>query len=295
MKLAELSASDLERAIAIYLEEAYGPAALAQRMPKLPDTKGRSADVLLPPKLGLFTHEAPKKLEPFDPRAPPTKKQPQERMVDQYWLRLGNPRYSMMKLVLGEHLIVGEYFLYVDAHDWMFEADPNDRDEKKALEELRADNARLKERIERRWNAEKLPTLLDLTAFLSSAGPHAAPPKNLRILVVDDDRIAARTLAAFLVSRGYDVELAHDGEEGLRMADPQRHQLVILDVDMPKKNGFVVCTELKTDRRRMAMPVLLSSQRPLGETPPAGANAFLIKPFQADVLLYFVSRLLGER
>jgi len=291
VKLAQFLAEDLKRAIAIYVEEAFGTAP-CPRLPKLPDAGGQTVDALLPPKLkGLFRHE---------PARPP------EKIVDEYTLQLGNARYGLMKLVLGEHLIVGEYFLSVDTHDWMFKPDDSDPAEQREWEETLRYNAALKERIERRWNEAKLPTLHDLRTYLSSSQVCAVRKREQRILVVDDDRIAAQTLAAFLESRGFDFDLAHDGAQALALADPARHQLVIMDVDMPVKTGLEATAELKADPRRSSIPVLLSSKRPLQKPaaqnaespfeivvkPPAGANAFLVKPFQADVLLYFIESLL---
>jgi CheY-like chemotaxis protein len=291
VKLAQFLADDLKRAIAIYLEEAWG-ATPCPRLPKLPEVKGETVDALLPPKLaGVFRHE---------PARPP------EKIVDEYTLQLGNERYGLMKLVLGEHLIVGEYFLSVDTHDWMFKPDDSDPAEQRAWEETLQYNAALKERIERRWNEAHLPTLHDLRTYLSSSQVCAVKKRERRILIVDDDRIAAQTLAAFLESRGFDYDLAYDGGEGLALADPARHHLVIMDIDMPVKTGLEATAELKADPRRQSIPVLLSSKRPLQKPaapnaafpfeivvkPPAGANAFLVKPFQADVLLYFIESLL---
>jgi CheY-like chemotaxis protein len=291
VKLAQFRADDLKRAIEIYLETAWGTTP-CPRLPKLPVTDGLRVDALLPPKLpGVFRHE---------PARPP------EKIVDEYTLQLGNQRYGLMKLVLGEHLIVGEYFLSVDTHDWMFKPDAADPEEQRAWEETLRYNADLKEKIEKRWNEAKLPTLHDLRTFLSTSQVCPATRRGLRILIVDDDRVAAETLAAFLDSRGFDSDVAHDGVEGLEKADATRHQLVIMDVDMPRKTGLEATAELKADPARAAIPVLLSSKRPLQRTaanaangpfellvkPPAGANAFLVKPFQADVLLYFVESLL---
>ncbi len=293
MKLSEFPASAVKRAIEIYLEVAWGKSEVAARMPRLPPIEGRSVEVLLAPELGLFKHEPPKRVEPLDPDLPPEKQktQPLERLVDQYLLQLGNPRFPLMKLVLGEQLIMGEYFLQVDTHEWMFEPDPRDRDEVRQFAELQAYNAKLKQQIEERWNGEGLPTLLDLVTHLTEGQRCAVRRREKRILVVDDDRFAGETLAAFLGSRGFDVDLERDGEAGLVAADPDRHQLIILDCDMPKLTGQQVCARLQLDPRRSAIPVLLSSLRPLGDKPPAGAKAFLIKPFQADVLLYFIEAL----
>lgn len=292
MKLSEIPAAAVARAIEIYLEIAWGDEAAARR-PKLPPIDGQSVALLLAPELGLFKHEPPKRVEPLDPELPPEKqrKLPLERLVDQYLLQLGNPRFPLMKLVLGEQLIMGEYFLQVDTHEWMFEPDPRDAEEVRTFAELQAYNAQLKQRIEERWNAEGLPTLLDLVTHLTEGQQCAVKRKEKRILVVDDDRFAGETLAAFLGSRGYDVDLERDGEAGLAAADPARHHLIILDCDMPKLTGQEVCARLQQDPLRSAIPVLLSSLRPLGDKPPAGAKAFLIKPFQADVLLYFIEAL----
>lgn len=297
MKVGELSAGDLKRAVEIYLEIAYG-AAGAARMPALPETAGRTAEALLPPALKLFAHEPAERLEPpkpGEPIAPKTAAERQKlhmRLVDQYTLRLGNPRYAFMKLVLGEHLIVGEYFLSVDTHEWMLTADPSNPGEVAEFAELRAYNAELKRRIEERWSEARLPTLRDLRTYLSTSQVCALRPRNQCILVVDDDEVAAETLAAFLGSRGFEVELARDGVEAVERADARRHHLLILDVDMPRKDGLAACAEIKGDPQRRALPVLLSSMRPLGDQPPAGANAFLVKPFQADALLYFIESLL---
>jgi CheY-like chemotaxis protein len=298
VKLSELSAQQLVRAIEIYLEVAWG-AAGAARMPKLPAIGDRGVEALLPPALELFKHEPPERIDPPRPGESIVPKDDAERqklrmrLVDQFTLRLGNPRYAFMKLVLGEHLIVGEYFLSVDTHEWMLAADPTNPDEVAQFAELRAFNGELKRRIEERWTAAGLPTLKDLKTFLSSSQQCAVKPTGKRILVVDDDEVAAETLAAFLGSRGYEVELAKDGVEACERADPARHHLLIVDLDMPRKDGLCTCADLKSDPARKEIPVLLSSLRPLGDQPPARANAFLVKPFQADALLYFIESLIG--
>ena len=188
----------------------------------------------------------------------------------------------------------------------MFKPDDSDPAEQREWEETLHYNAALKERIERRWNEAHLPTLHDLRTYLSSSQVCAVRKREQRILIVDDDRIAAQTLAAFLESRGFDYDLAYDGVEGLALADAARHHLVIMDIDMPVKTGLEATAELKADPRRQvdpgaalveaAAPEAGSGERELpvrnrGQT--AGRrDAFLVKPFQADVLLYFIESLL---
>lgn len=293
MKLSEFSASAVKRAIELYLEIAYGPAEVAARMPRLPPVEGRTIEVLLDCKPPIFRHEPPRHRAAIDPLLGPADqaKLPLERRVDQFLLQLGNPRYPLMKLVVGEHLIIGEYFLQVDAHDWIFTPDAGDATEVAEFAALKAYNADLKRRIEERWNVEGLPTLLDLFTHLTEGQQCAVKRRGKRVLVVDDDVFAGKALSAFLGARGFDVDVVHDGEAGLAAADPQRHQLIVLDCDMPRMTGPQVCERLRNDPARARIPVLLSSLAPIGDRPPPGATAFLIKPFQADVLLYFVEAL----
>jgi len=293
VKLSEFPAAAVQRAIEVYLEIAYGPDAVAERMPKLPPVVGRTIEVLLDPALKLFRHEPPRRATTPDPLLPAAEqaKLPLERRVDQFLLELGNPRYPLMKLVVGEHLIIGEYFLQVDTHEWIFTPDPGDPAEVASFAAIKAYNADLKRRIEERWNAEGLPTLLDLFTHLTAGQQCAVKRRNQRVLVVDDDVFAGKALAAFLGSRGFDVDLAVDGDDGLAKADADHHQLIILDCDMPRRTGQEVCAALMVDPIRSRIPILLSSLAPIGDKPPPGATAFLIKPFQADVLLYFVEAL----
>ena len=293
MKLSEFPAAAVRRAIEVYLEIAYGPDAVAERMPRLPPVDGRTIEVLLDPALKLFRHEPPRRAATPDPLLSPADQArlPLERRVDQFLLELGNPRYPLMKLVVGEHLIIGEYFLQVDTHEWIFTPDPDDSAEMASFAAIKAYNADLKRRIEERWNAEGLPTLLDLFTHLTEGQQCAVKRRGQRVLVVDDDVFAGKALAAFLGSRGFDVDIALDGDDGLAQADAERHQLLILDCDMPRRTGPEVCAALLVDPIRSRIPILLSSLAPIGDKPPPGATAFLIKPFQADVLLYFVEAL----
>jgi len=80
-----------------------------------------------------------------------------------------------------------------------------------------------------------------------------------RILLVDDDRNAVKFLSAVLSDNGYDPVLAHDGSEGLAMVKQSTPDLIVLDVMMPKKTGFVLFKQLKEDKRYKDIPVLMLS------------------------------------
>jgi class 3 adenylate cyclase len=106
-----------------------------------------------------------------------------------------------------------------------------------------------------------------------------APPC---ILIVDDEPKNAKLLADLLGHRGYRTERAHDGLEGLRMAQTLRPDLILLDVLMPGVDGFEVCRRLKNDEALQATPVvlvtLLDAKEDRVKGLEAGADDFLTKP-----------------
>ncbi len=107
----------------------------------------------------------------------------------------------------------------------------------------------------------------------------------MRILVVEDDRDLARYLELALTHEGYQVTLAHDGEEGLRLAGSD-HELVLLDVMLPGLGGMQVLQAL---RRRSGVPVILLTARDRTEDKvqglDLGADDYLTKPFKLEELL----------
>lgn len=80
-----------------------------------------------------------------------------------------------------------------------------------------------------------------------------------RILLVEDDRFLRTACAASLELRGFNVDSAGDGDQGLRLARSQPYDLILLDLLMPKKPGIEVLTELKADVRTREIPVLILS------------------------------------
>ena len=101
-----------------------------------------------------------------------------------------------------------------------------------------------------------------------------------RILIIDDDEELCELVSEYLSVEGFEVETVNDGESGLRKALENEHDLVILDVMLPKKNGFDVLREL---RRTSKIPVLMLTAR--GEDSEritgleTGADDYLPKPF----------------
>jgi CheY-like chemotaxis protein len=119
---------------------------------------------------------------------------------------------------------------------------------------------------------------------------------NPTILVVDDSPTERQLMSAPLVNRGYSVITAADGEEALQKAGREHPALVVLDVIMPKRNGFQVCRQLKTTPETSDIKVLLltsknqDSDRFWGMR--QGADGYMTKPFSDQQLLDHVAQLL---
>src|ERR671937_1996730 len=109
------------------------------------------------------------------------------------------------------------------------------------------------------------------------------------ILVVDDDPDIARFVEVNLRSAGYDVSVAGNGEEALERAVELRPDLVLLDVMMPKMDGFEVAQRLRRDPRTSSSSTImltakaLSADKVLGLS--SGADDYIIKPFDPVELL----------
>ena len=78
-----------------------------------------------------------------------------------------------------------------------------------------------------------------------------------KILLVDDDADFTEATKLLLESRSYEVTVAHDGKEGLKKAQTEEPNMIILDVMMPEMNGYQVCSHLKADPKYRHIPILL--------------------------------------
>ena len=78
-----------------------------------------------------------------------------------------------------------------------------------------------------------------------------------QVLIVDDDKNTVKYLSAVLSDHGYDPVTAYDGSEGLKKVEAAKPDLIVLDVMMPKKTGFVLFKQLKQDKRYEEIPVLM--------------------------------------
>lgn len=118
-----------------------------------------------------------------------------------------------------------------------------------------------------------------------------------RVLIVDDEPSIAKVLRKQMEVAGFDVTVAVDGLDGLTKAREAIPELIILDVMLPKMNGYEVCAALKQDEALRKIPILMltakSQRQDQEEGLKHGADAFLTKPFQLDELLAKARTLLG--
>lgn len=117
-----------------------------------------------------------------------------------------------------------------------------------------------------------------------------------RILVVDDEIYIVHILEFSLTMEGYTVLTASDGEEALRVIEQERPDLVVLDIMMPKLDGYEVCKRLREDEQFRDLPVILLSAkgRPVDRDAglEAGADDYITKPFSPRRLLEKIRELL---
>ena len=116
----------------------------------------------------------------------------------------------------------------------------------------------------------------------------------MKILVVEDDRKVAGFIEQGLREEGYVVDLARDGDEATTMAHVNDYDAILLDVVLPKKNGFQIAAELRREGR--TAPILMLTSRDATEDVvrglDAGADDYLSKPFQFDELVARIRALL---
>jgi CheY-like chemotaxis protein len=125
-------------------------------------------------------------------------------------------------------------------------------------------------------------------------------PNGKSILVVEDDPVNGLVLLDFLEAHGYRVFLSKTGPDGVAAFDKDQPDMVLVDVLLPRKNGFEVCFDIKRTERGRDVPVVLMSAiyknilhaHEYAKT-DLGAAGFLVKPFELSDLLQRVQSLIG--
>jgi twitching motility two-component system response regulator PilH len=115
------------------------------------------------------------------------------------------------------------------------------------------------------------------------------------ILVADDSPTELKIVLSALHQEGYETIIASDGEEAIEKARINRPRLAILDIVMPKKNGFQVTRQLKTEPETKDIRILLLSSKNQDSDRfwgmKQGADEYLTKPFDKKILLETIARL----
>jgi len=132
-------------------------------------------------------------------------------------------------------------------------------------------------------------------AFYNDRMAHQQKPKK-KVLVVDDEVDLAHLLSIHLSMAGYNVVTANDGEEGYFKYEQERPDLIILDLKMPKLNGFEVCRKIRREKKDTQIPIIMltalqdDADRLIGKV--VGAQRYMTKPFKMDDLLQEVEWLM---
>lgn len=119
-----------------------------------------------------------------------------------------------------------------------------------------------------------------------------------KILIVDDEQDIVESLKFVLDAAGYNCFTAFNGEDGLRLAKELIPDLIILDVMMPKINGYKISRLLKYDNKYKNIPILMITARSqeedklIGEE--TGADEYITKPFDLDEVLKLVDKYLNK-
>ena len=110
-----------------------------------------------------------------------------------------------------------------------------------------------------------------------------------KVLIVDDEQDIVETLKFVIEAKGYECLCAYDGGEGLMLAKQEMPDLIILDVMMPKINGFKISRLLKYDNKYKDIPILMVTARSQDEDKiigeETGVNEYITKPFEIDEIM----------
>ncbi len=118
-----------------------------------------------------------------------------------------------------------------------------------------------------------------------------------KVLFVEDESQIREIILARLTAMDFEVVVAKDGLEGLRLVRTKRPDMVLLDLILPKLDGYKLCRMIKFDTTLEHIPVIICSalgsdeDKKLAEQ--AGADAYMIKPFDMDLFVSLVQKLTG--
>ena len=119
-----------------------------------------------------------------------------------------------------------------------------------------------------------------------------------RILLVDDEPDIIETAAFMLRARNYSVSTASGGLEGIKKAEKEYPDLILLDIMMPDVDGYEVCTKLKAGKNTKHIPIVMLTAKGESEavlkSHSVGADDYVVKPFSLPTLLSKLNKFLGK-
>jgi CheY-like chemotaxis protein len=128
---------------------------------------------------------------------------------------------------------------------------------------------------------------------------HKSDKAAVTILVVDDEEVVTNILGYILTCHGYEVYLARDGRQGVNMARQIRPDLILMDIAMPRLDGYAATEEIKQDSELTDTPVIYITGRPEDEDDgrplTTGGAAFVRKPFTQEQMLSIIEQVLGQK
>jgi two-component system, OmpR family, alkaline phosphatase synthesis response regulator PhoP len=117
-----------------------------------------------------------------------------------------------------------------------------------------------------------------------------------KILIIEDERDLVEIVKFRLEASDYDVISAYDGEEGLKKARKENPDLILLDIMLPKIDGYKICRMLKFDEKYKGIPIIMFTARAQDSDAKVGrevgANDYVTKPFEPDTLLTKIKELI---
>ncbi len=124
-------------------------------------------------------------------------------------------------------------------------------------------------------------------------------PNRPKVVVIDDDVLTLKILTSVLNGQGFQVRVASDSITGLNLVENEHPDLIVLDIDMPEKNGFQLLTELRHNSATEQIPILMLTAemktQSVGLAIDLGANAYFKKPFNHVELSEKMRELIGAR
>jgi CheY-like chemotaxis protein/chemotaxis signal transduction protein len=127
------------------------------------------------------------------------------------------------------------------------------------------------------------------------ASPSSAPERGKHLLVVDDSPSVRRVVSSMLKQHNWEVQMARDGLEALEMISAQAPAAVLLDIEMPRMDGYELISTVRAQEQYRTLPLIVLTSRAAAKhqqrAMSLGASAYVIKPYQDEELLGIIERL----